>query len=136
MNYTTAPSLDDIQTIAQSHLDTLPEEILEKCHDLSVVVDDFPDTATEQEMDLTDPYDLLALFRSGSQIAPGVMSKTSSRADVLYIYRRPILDMWCESNEDLNQLIRQIMIGEMGEYLEFREEEVDEMIHRHYQGML
>ncbi len=135
MAFTAPPSLDDLTTIAQSHLDTLPEELLEKCNSLTIQVDEFPDTATEQEMELSDPYDLLALFRPSSQIAPGVVKKISKGDDVLILYRRPILDMWCEGGEDLNHLVRQIIIGELGECLEFSESDIDEMIARHYQGL-
>lgn len=136
MHFASPPSVDDILGIASSHLEMLPEELLEKCNDLQIRVEEFPDTATEQEMDLTDAYDLLALFRAGSQISPGVTRKTSDADDVLVIYRRPVLDMWCESGEDLNHLIRQVMIGELGEALEFSEDDIEEMINRHYQGML
>ena len=136
MNFSAPPSGDDLLGIATTHLETLPEELLEKCNDLQVRIEEFPDTATEQEMDLSDPYDLLALYRAGSQILPGVMRKTSSADDVLVIYRRPVLDMWCETGEDLNHLIRQVMIGELGEAFEFAEDQIEEMIARHYQGML
>lgn len=136
MHFSAPPSPDDLLGIANGHLETLPEELLDKCNDLIVRIEEFPDTATEQEMDLDDPYDLLALYRAGSQISPGVMSKTSQAEDVLIIFRRPILDMWCESNEELGHLVRQVMIGELGECLEFSEEDIEEMISRHYQGML
>jgi predicted Zn-dependent protease with MMP-like domain len=136
MNFASAPSVDDVLGIALAHVETLPEELLEKCNELQVVVEEFPDTATEQELDLTDPYDLLALFRAGSQISPGVTKKTSKADDTIILYRRPILDMWCESGEDLNHLIRQVMIGELGECLEFAEDQIEEMVNRHYQGML
>lgn len=136
MQFTTPPSLDDVLTIANSHLETLPEELIEKCHELSVMVDDFPDTATEQDTGITDPYELLAVFKAGSQISPGVTRKSVTGEDVLVLYRRPILDMWSETGDDLNQLVRQIMIGELGECLEFSESEIEDMMARHYQGLL
>jgi predicted Zn-dependent protease with MMP-like domain len=136
MNFAAPPALDDLIGIALSHVETLPEEILEKCNDLQVRVEEFPDTATEQEMELTDPYDLLALFRPGSQISPGVTRKASDAEDTIILYRRPLLDMWCETGEDLNHLIRQVMIGEIAECLEFAEDQIEDMISRHYQGLL
>jgi predicted Zn-dependent protease with MMP-like domain len=135
MQFTVPPSLDDILDLARAHLDTLPEELLEKCHDLSVEVDDFPDTATEQDAGVDDPYELLAVFKGGAQIAPGVTMKIARGADILFLYRRPILDVWADGGEDLNTLIRQIMIGELGEALEFSEFDIDDMLNRHYQGL-
>lgn len=136
MQFTAAPTTDDLAGIAAAHLLTLPDELLEKCQDLTIEIEEFPDTATEAEMELDGPYDLLALYRSGSQISPGVTKKVSNNDDVLVLYRRPILDLWCEGGEDLNQLVRQVMIGELGEALEFSESDIDEMTARHYQGML
>ncbi len=135
MQFTVPPSLDDVIDLARAHLENLPDELLEKCHDLSVQVDDFADTATEQDAGATDPYELLAVFKGGAQIAPGVTMKVTRSADILFLYRRPILDLWAEGAEDLSTLIRQIMIGELGEAFEFSEADIDEMISRHYQGM-
>ena len=136
MNFSASPSADDLEVIARSTLETLPDELVECCRDLEVRVEEFPDTATEQEMDLEDPYDLLALFHAGSEIAPGVQRKTSKEDDVLVLYRRPILDMWCESGEDLTLLVRQVIIGELGEQFNFTEEEIEDMASRHFQGLL
>lgn len=136
MHFSTPPSADDVACIALAHLETLPEELLEKCNDLQVVVEEFPDTATEQELELADPYDLLALFRAGSEVSPGVMRKSSDADDVLILFRRPLLDMWCETGDDLGLLIRQVMVGELAESFEFPEEDVEELVGRHYQGRL
>src|SRR5690606_29385372 len=110
--------------------------ILELCEDLAIEVEDFPDETVESEMELDDPYDLLALYRSGKQIAPGVQKKVANDDDVLILYRRPILDMWCETGEDIAQIVREVMIEELGNNFEFSEDEIEEMARRHYQGRL
>lgn len=136
MNYSTPPSLEDMEVIAANALDTLPEELLEFCEGVAIQVEDFPDELTESELDLDDPYELLILYKSGKEISPGVERKTANDDDVLVIYRRPLLDTWCESCEDINSLCRQIMIEEIGRQFEFSDDEIDEMAERHYQGML
>ncbi len=136
MNFSVPPSADDLEVIAREALDNLPEEILELCEELAIEVEDFPDETVEAEMELDDPYDLLALYRSGKQIAPGVQKKVANDDDVLILYRRPILDMWCETGEDLSHIVREIMIEELGNNFEFSEDEIEEMARRHYQGRL
>lgn len=136
MNYSRPPSIEDMVVIAGEILDQLPEEILEFCEGLAIRVEDFPDESTEQEVDLEDPYDLLALYRSGKEISPGVQKKTANDDDLLILFRRPILDMWCESGDDLPGLIRQVMIEELGRHFDFSDDEIDEMSARHFQGML
>lgn len=136
MSFSSPPSSEDINAIASSTLESLPEELLEFCDEMAIVIEELPDEAMEQELELDDPYDLIALFRKGSQIAPGIESKTANDDDVLTLFRRPLLDMWCETGDDLNILIRQIMIEELGQNFDFSDDEIDEMAKRHYQGML
>lgn len=136
MNFSAPPSVEDLTVIAGEILDALPEDLLEFCDGLAVRIEDFPDESTEQELDLEDPYDLLALYRSGREISPGIEKKTANDDDVLLIYRRPVLDMWCENGDDISALIRQIMIEELGRHFDFSEDEIDEMSRQHYQGML
>lgn len=136
MNFSVPPDIDDLQVIAQEAVDNLPEELQEFCDDLRIQIEEFPCEATESEMDLEDPYELVALYRSGKQIAPGVEKKVTKDDDILTIYRRPLLDLWAECNEDLNGLIRQVIIEELGQNFDFTETEIEEMNARHYQGML
>ncbi len=136
MNFSAPPSLDDIETIAKHILATLPEEILECCDSLAIEVEEFPDDTVQQEMELDDPYELVALYRSGKEISPGVERKVANDDDVLMLYRRPILDMWCDTQDDLTSLIREVMIEELAQNFDFSEDEIEEMTARHHQGML
>lgn len=136
MNYTAPPGLDDIETMANSLLTSLPEEIMENCETLVIQVEDFPDDAVQSEQELEDIYEIVALYRSGKEIAPGVQRKVANDDDVLILYRRAILDLWCDTQDDLTGLLREIMIEELARNFEFSEDEIEEMTARHYQGML
>ncbi len=135
MNYTVPPSLEDIETMAKDVLTSLPEEILEYCETLAIEMMDFPDDATQAELELDDPYELVALYRSGKEISPGVERKVANDDDVLMLFRRPIMDLWCETEDDLASLLREVMIEELGNNFDFSEEEIEEMTARHHQGM-
>lgn len=136
MNFSAPPSLEDIDTIAKEVLDSLPEEILEFCDGLSLQIEDMPDDVTQKDLELEDPYEILALFRSGKELSPGVESKVANDEDILILYRRPLLDVWGETGEDLTQVVREALIEELGNNFEFSEDEIEEMTRRHYQGML
>lgn len=136
MNFTRPPSDEDLEVIAGESLESLPEELLEFCEGIAIAVEELPDEVTAAELELEDVYDLLALYKSGKEISPGVERKSANDDDVLVLYRRPILDMWCEGGEDLGALVRQIMIEELGRHFDFSEDEIEEMTGRHYQGML
>ena len=136
MNFSAPPSLDDLETIAKDILDSLPEEIMEFCDGLALQIEDMPDEATQKDLDIEDPYEILALFRSGKELSPGVESKVANDEDILLLYRRPLLDVWGETGEDLTQVVRESMIEELGNNFNFSEDEIEEMTRRHYQGML
>lgn len=136
MNFSAPPSMDDLQVIANGQLELMPDELAEHIDDLAIQIEDMPDESVESEMELDDPYELLALFKSGKQISPGVEKKSANDDDVLVLYRRPILDMWCESGEDLTGIIRDVMIEELATNFEFSDDDIEEMASRHYQGML
>ena len=136
MNYATPPSVDDVMGMARQTLDTLPDELSEKCTALVLEVEDFPDETIEQDMELSSPYELLALFHSGKEIAPGVQKKIANEEDKLVLYRRGILDLWCETGEDLANLVREVMVEELARGFEFSEDDIQDMIRRHHQGML
>ena len=136
MNFTRAPTADDILAVARQVMDILPDELIQKIDDLEFVCDDFPDEALSDDMELETPYDLLALYRSAQEIAPGVVKKVANGVDVLVLFRRPILDLWCETQDDLLVLIREIMIEEMARAHEFSDADIQVMIAAHHQGLL
>lgn len=136
MNFSAAPTEDDISVIANEQLDNLPDELSEFFEELTIKIEDIPDETTESDLELEDPFDLLALYKAGTELAPGVEKKAANDDDILILYRRPILDAWCESGLDLTQIIREAMIEEIGNHFDFSDDEIEEMSARHYQGML
>lgn len=136
MNFTTSPSLDDLAVMARQILESLPDELFASCEELGLQIEEFPDEAIEEEMDLETPYELLALFRSGKEIAPGVQKKVANEDDVLLLFRRPILDLWCETGDDLTSLVREVVIEEIARGLEFSEDDIKEMVLRAHQNAL
>jgi predicted Zn-dependent protease with MMP-like domain len=136
MNFSVPPSDDDLSVIAGEQLQNLPDELLEFCDEITIQVEDIPDEATESDLELEDPYELLVLYKAGKEVTPGVEKKAANDDDVLIIYRRPILDVWCETGEDLTQIVREAMIEEIGNHFDFSDDEIEEMTARHYQGML
>lgn len=136
MNFSVPPSDDDLTVIANEQLTNLPDELLEFFEELTIQIEDIPDEATEADLELEDPYELLILYKAGKEVAPGVEKKAANDDDMLVLYRRPILDLWCETGEDLTQIVREAMIEEIGGHFDFSEDEIEEMTARHHQGML
>ena len=136
MNHTIPPSLEDLETLATGVLQAMPEELLRYCDGLVILIEDIVDETVQEDLSLDDPFDLLALYKSGKEISPGIERKVANDDDVLVLYRRSLLDMWCETEEDLQSILRQIIIEELGRYFDFSEDDVQDMADRSYQGAL
>lgn len=136
MNFSTAPSSDDVAAFAYQVLASLPDELESQCAEVELSVEDFPDDATMQDMELDNPYELLALFHSAKEISPGVQKKIANGDDRLVVYRRPILDIWCETGEELGMLMREIIVEELARGLEYSDDDIQELIARCRQNAL
>ena len=117
------PSLEDLQAIAEAILDELPDTLRKRIQRLKVQVEDYPDAFIEQEMELETPFDLLGCYQSSlpsSHLGTGVQ-----RQDILFLYRRPILDVWAEELEDLTRLVNRVMLQEIGHHFGHTPEEIE-----------
>lgn len=119
-----APSLDDIELIAREAMQTIPEELLRLTIDVIVHVTEFPDEETERAMELASPFDLLGLYQ-GIPIGEKDAGGTPHDVDRIFLYRRPLLDYWCETGEELTHLVRHVMIHEIGHHFGLSDEDMD-----------
>ncbi len=118
------PSLADLEAMAREALNAIPAELRRYARDLLVRVEDFPDEETIEEMDLEDPFELLGLYRGLDLRRKGVGDQPQD-LDMVYLYRRPILDYWCETEEDLTRVVRHVLIHEIGHHFGFSDEDMD-----------
>lgn len=118
------PSLVDLEKMAEEALASIPAELLTLVGDLLIQIEDFPDEDTEREMGLDSPFDLLGLYRGVDMTRQSVMDLKLS-PDMVYLYRRPILDYWCESGEELPHIVRHVLIHEIGHHFGFSDDDMD-----------
>ena len=88
-----APSVDEIADLAEQAFQSLPETFRALCGDLVVQVEDFADEDTLEELGCESPFDLLGLFR-GIGLAQASITHPSPEPNMVFLYRRPILDYW------------------------------------------
>lgn len=122
--FTTAPDLADIEALAREALATVPDILRSKVEGVIIRVEDFPDPATEREMGLQSPFDLLGLYR-GVPFGEKGVSTAPQDIDMIFLYRRPLLDYWCETGEDLTHLVRHVLIHEIGHHFGFSDEQME-----------
>ena len=111
-----APTLADFEALAQAAFDALPAEFRALCAGVVVKVDDFPDDETLDEMECESEFDLLGLFR-GRGLAHGPASlETGVLPNMVWLYRRPILDYWAAHEEALGSVITHVLVHEIGHH--------------------
>ena len=62
---------------------------------------------------MSNPFDLTGLY-SGRPIGHEI--QTGDIPQTIHLYRRPILDEWCESGEALDHLVAHIVVHEVGHH--------------------
>ena len=118
------PSLDDLADIAERAFADIPIELRRHVDDVMIRIDDFPDADVERDMQLESPFDLLGLYH-GIDIGHKDAMGTPENVDMIFLYRRPILDYWCETGEDLTHLVRHVLIHEIGHHFGLSDEDMD-----------
>ena len=121
---TRAPSLDDVSAIAREAFDSLPETFRGLAGDVVIQVAEFPDAETERDMELESPFELMGLY-SGVPIGERDAAGTRQEVDMIFLYRRPMLDYWCETGEDLVHVIRHVLIHEIGHHFGLSDEDME-----------
>lgn len=119
----TAPTLADLEALAYDALAVIPEALRRHAGDVVIRVEDFPDDEVAAEMELESPFDLLGLYQ-GVSLDRRSISDTPSNLDMIFLYRRPILDYWCESGETLPRLVRHVLIHEIGHHFGLSDEDM------------
>jgi len=118
------PSLADIDSLARAALNVLPPELRTFTEGVIVQVEEFPDDDVCQEMELESPFDILGLYQ-GVSLAEKRIEASGGTPDLVFLYRRPILDYWCETGEDLAHIVRHVLIHEIGHHFGFSDDDME-----------
>ena len=121
---TNPPSLADLDRIAAQAFAAIPEHLRLLVADVIIRVEEFPDADTERDMELESPFDLLGLYHGGT-VAQQLGTHARPGIDMIFLYRRPILDYWCETGEDLTRLVRHVLIHEIGHHFGLSDDDMD-----------
>ena len=112
---TKAPSLAELEVLAGEVFQRLPKRFRDLAADVVIRVDDFPTDDVLDEMGAKTEFDLLGLFHGvglpfRSESAPVQMP------NMIWLYRRPILDYWAEHDETLGAIVKHVLVHEIGHH--------------------
>ena len=122
-----APTLADMEVIADEAFAALPESFRALCEGVVIRVEDFPDEETLEEMEAETEFDLLGLFRGRGLAQRGAVMETGEFPNMVWLYRRPILDYWAEHEETLGHVITHVLVHEIGHHFGLSDEDMEEI---------
>ena len=94
----------------------MPDAFRRLCEGVVVRIEDFPDDQTLAAMGYDSPFDLLGLFRGHGLAQGGSALSTGQFPNMIWLYRRPILDYWAEHEETLGALVTHVLVHEIGHH--------------------
>lgn len=119
-----APTLEEFEVLAVEAFRRLPEEFRALCRDLVIRVEDFPTGEVVSAMKLDSEFDLLGLFEGVGLPFQSVTSPQRT-PNMIWLYRRPILDYWAEHDETLGAVITHVLVHEIGHHFGFSDEDIE-----------
>jgi len=111
-----APSIEDIERLAAAAYARLPEAFRKLSEEIVIQVVDFPDDETLDAMGAESEFDLLGLFRGRGLAQRGALAETGDLPNMIWLYRRPLLDYWCESEDTLGAVVTHVLVHEIGHH--------------------
>jgi predicted Zn-dependent protease with MMP-like domain len=110
-----APSLAELEVLARDVYRRLPHRFRKLCADLVIQVDDFPTEEVLDHMGAESEFDLLGLFH-GVGLPFRAESDPIQMPNMIWLYRRPILDYWAEHDETLGDVVKHVLVHEIGHH--------------------
>ena len=110
-----APSLAELEVLAGEVFRHLPRRFRELAADVIIRVDDFPSEDVLEEVKAESELDLLGLFH-GVGMPFRSESAAGQMPNMIWLYRRPILDYWAEHDETLCAIVQHVLVHEIGHH--------------------
>src|SRR5271170_5217393 len=110
-----APSLVELEVLAGEVFRHLAKKFRDLAADVVIQVDDFPANEVLDEMAAQSEFDLLGLFQ-GVGLPFRTESDPVQMPNMIWLYRRPILDYWAEHDETLDAIVKHVLVHEIGHH--------------------
>ncbi|TAG15395.1 MAG: metallopeptidase family protein [Rhodobacterales bacterium] len=119
-----APSLAVIEQLAHEAISTLPAPFREPATHIRLRIEDFPEDEVVEELGLTDPYELTGLYE-GIPLTEKSTAEQMTRPDVIWLFRRPILDEWVDrGNVSLAELVTHVVVHELAHHFGWSDDDI------------
>ncbi len=119
-----APGSEELEAMAQAAYRRLPQRFRTLTADVLIRVEEFPTDEVLDSLGIDSPFDLLGLY-SGIDLARKSIMDVSTVPDMVFLYRRPILDYWAEHEEALGTILTHVLIHEIGHHFGLSDDDME-----------
>ena len=120
----TAPTLGEIEALAADAYGRLPEAFRALCDNHIIQVTDFPTEEVQDQMNVETEFDLLGLFQ-GVGLPFQSASAPEQLPNMIWLYRRPILDYWAEHEDSLSAIVTHVLVHEIGHHFGLSDADIE-----------
>jgi predicted Zn-dependent protease with MMP-like domain len=117
-------SLDAFAAVARREFEALPEDFRALCGAITIAVADRPTAAVMEMMEVDEPEDLLGLFEGIGMRDGSAVPETGALPNRIWLYRLPILAYTEEGEDTLEDVIRHVLIHEIGHHFGLTDDEM------------
>lgn len=119
-----APDLAQFEKMAHEAVVSLPEPWRSAATLILLRIEDFPPEDLLEAMDLQDAFELTGLY-DGTPLTERSVSDPPLHPDVIWLFRRPILDEWADrGNVSLQELVSHILVHELAHHFGWSDEDI------------
>jgi predicted Zn-dependent protease with MMP-like domain len=119
-----APTLAEIEELAASAWTRLPEHFRSHCVDIVIRIEEFATDEVLDELGIESPFDLMGLYTGVSLDRKSVMDLPHG-PNMVFLYRRAILDFWAEGDETLGHLVTHVLVHEVGHHFGLSDADIE-----------
>ena len=119
-----SPTLAEIETLAEAAFSRLPQAFREMAQNVIIRIEDFPTDEVLDELGIASEYDLLGLYQ-GVSLDRKSVSDPSLSPDMVFLYRRPILDYWAEHEDTLEGIVTHVLVHEIGHHFGLSDDDME-----------
>ena len=119
-----APSLAEFERLAEEAYARLPNAFRRMAEDVVLRIEEFPTDDVVEELEADDAFDIMGLFQ-GTGLAQAGTVATGAMPNMVFLYRRPILDYWAEHEETLGHLVTHVLVHEIGHHFGLSDDDMD-----------
>jgi predicted Zn-dependent protease with MMP-like domain len=120
-----APSLDELEAMANAAYAGLPEDFRRLTGEIQIRVADFPEDDVLDDLGMESPFELMGLFQGVGMAHDASVPHTGQMPNMIWLYRRPILDYWAEHEETLGAIVSHVLIHEIGHHFGFSDDDME-----------